>query len=406
MTHRVLVIGGGMVGWAFAIAAQRALPQARVTVLEAKPIPDGNPDPLDTRASALNLASRSILTAWNAWPALEAQAGVIEQIHVSNQGRFGSSLLTPSDIGQSPLGYVVENHIIGRALKAIADGLGIELVAPAEVASLDSDGVAPRVTLSDGSSMVADLVIVADGNQSTLRSQLGVAVDRRQTGQCALVANVSFAGPQQHIAFERFTAEGPLALLPLTDAYAGQRRFNVVWSMAADRAQSMLSGDDAGFVAGLQRAFGWRLGAIIATGRRSAWILDRTQAREQVRRGFVVAGNAAHGLHPVAGQGLNLSLRDAATLGLVLAEAANNGASLSDPSVLQRYTALTDDDQALTVAATDLLSTLFERRGPALDLPRDAALIGLDMLSPLRRYIARRGTGLSIAPVWSGEEGL
>jgi len=394
-----------MVGLAFAIATRTALPQSEVVVLEARPIPQGNPDPLDTRASALNLASRSILEHWGLWSSLAAQSGVIEKIHVSNQGRFGSSLITPEDIGQAPLGYVIENHTLGRALKAKSDELGIELIAPAEVTSLATQPGGTGIELARGGALSADLVIVADGNQSALRSRLGVDVDRRANGQSAVVANVSFPGDQTHLAYERFTPEGPLAMLPLPSVQSGHRRFNLVWSMASARAEHMLRAEDADFAAAVQHAFGWRLGPVAAVGKRSGWVLDRNLAREQVRQGFLVAGNAAHGIHPVAGQGLNLSLRDAATLQRVLIEAVKDQRSVGDLNTLQRYVALVRDDQAQTVAATDLLATLFNRRGVMLDLPRDAALAALDLVAPVRRRIARRGTGLDIPPVWS-QDGL
>ncbi len=393
MSARVLVIGGGMVGLAFAIAVRRALPDATVSVLEARPFPDGNPDPLDTRASALNLASRDILLSWGVWGGIEPAAGVIRQIHVSNQRRFGSSVMTPADVGEDQLGFVAENHTIGRAFKAVADALQIQLRAPAEVSRLlrSDDGVG--VELAGGEALHADLVIVADGSQSRLREQLGVAVDIRRTGQRAVVANVSFAGQQQGTAFERFTKEGPLALLPLVDSHQGQQRFNLVWSMSEDKAHCLEAANDAEFMAELQQAFGWRLGRIMAVGKRSAWTLDRVRAREQVRPGVVVAGNAAHGIHPVAGQGLNLSLRDAAMLGRIIALAGEDGTPPGDPVILSRYESCIREDQDLTVGATDMLSTLFTPRGVLMDLPRDVALASLDFVPVARRAIARRGTG-------------
>ena len=426
MTMRVLIIGGGMVGLSFGLTIRHALPDAQITVLEAKPLPTGTPDPLDSRASALNLASRSILSGLGVWADLAQQAGEIRQIHVSNQSRFGSAMIDRSDVQADSLGYVVENHHIGRTLKQKADQVAVHVQTPAEVKALDRQGEHPVVVMADGERREADLVVVADGSQSLLRDQLGISCEWRKTGQCAVVANVSFAGEQQGIAFERFTAHGPIAVLPLVNARPNQQRFNVVWSMTSDAAKALEHQSDAVFLEAFQRAFGWRLGRALQVGRRNLWPLDRVLVREQSRGGFLIAGNAAHGLHPVAGQGLNLSLRDAATLGATLhsAQVVNSATSLSAThkaihtamdgaalmashvrsesahrplpmaSALAAYERTVARDQTQIVDATDLLSTLFNRRGVLLDLPRDAALSALDLIKPLRRDIARRGTGL------------
>lgn len=406
MTGSVRIVGGGMVGLAFAIAIRRALPSVEVSVYEARPLPTGTPNPLDTRASALNLASRDILERWGLWSSLAGDVGVIRRIHVSNQRRFGSSLMQPEDVGADALGYVAENHLIGRAFKACADRVGVDIVAPAEVQSLARDDQRTALTLADGERVLADLVVVADGSDSALRRTLGITVDTRRTGQTALVANVSFEGTQQGCAFERFTAEGPLALLPLSDAQPGQQRFNLVWSMTDEHAEQLRDAGDDEFIDGLQRAFGWRLGAISAVGRRSVWPLERVWAREQVRPGTLVVGNAAHGIHPVAGQGLNLSLRDAATLESVLASSAGGDAGDWHASdTLRRYGALVSADQSRTIEATDLLSTLFKPRHALVDVPRDMALAALDFAPPLRRRIARLGTARDWRPASSHDGG-
>jgi len=380
-----------MVGLAFAIAVQSALPDAHLSVLEARPFPDGNPDPLDTRASALNLASRDILSDLDAWQPMVAGAGRIRRIHVSNQRHFGSSVMDSADVGEDQLGYVVENHIIGRALKARAEALGIELIAPAMVESVNRPGDPPGLNLAGGTSLLADLVIIADGGASSLREALGIGVDYRSMDQWALVANCSFEGAQQGTAFERFTPEGPLALLPLPDVQSGRQRFNLVWSMSEERAESLVEVDDAVFLDALQDAFGWRLGRLLEVGRRTCWPLERVRAREQYRPGYLIAGNAAHGIHPVAGQGLNLSLRDAARLGSTLRSLCSEGCNPGSKVVLAEYERRVLDDQHRIVAATDGLATLFTIRGPWLDLPRNLALAGLDLIPPLRRVIARQG---------------
>ncbi len=384
-----------MVGLAFAIALRQASANFKVTVLEARPPPTGTPSPLDSRASAINLVSREILEVWGLWPSLETHSGIIRTIHVSNQRRFGSGLLQPEDVGSKgeALGFVVENHHLGRALLERARELDIDLKAPVDAVSLEREAP-PRLVLSSGESLSADLIIVADGSDSRLREQLGIAVDIRRTGQRAVVANVLFSAEQQGIAWERFTPNGPLALLPLPDHLGSKgARFNVVWSMSEEQAEAFESIEGDEFCSELQEAVGWRLGKVLGVGKRTGWTLDRVLAKEQVRSAFLLAGNAAHGLHPVAGQGLNLSIRDAWHLGAACCEQLAGAEDLCVSAALQAFAARVRQDQQETVGATDMLSTLFARRGPLLDLPRDMALASLDTLSPLRRYIARRGTG-------------
>ena len=392
MKPSVLVVGGGMVGLAFGLAVKHALPEAAVRILEARALPtDTNPNPLDTRASALNLASAAILRRFGVAEQLLPMGAPIRRIHVSNQHRFGSTLMSAEELGEPCLGWVVDNHLIGRALQLVADKQGVVVQAPCDVVRLIR-GHSPAVELGDGSQLSADLVIVADGAHSSFREQLGIGADQRDVQQVALVANCLFEGAQQGTAFERFTRHGPLALLPLPHAIPGQQRFNLVWSMAPDQADQYSHVDNGELMSALQQAFGWRLGAVIDMGLRSRWPLIRVRAQEQIRQGYLVAGNAAHGLHPVAGQGLNLSLRNSWALAETVATAAARGEALGSITALRRYEQAVAADQERTVAATDTLATLFSPALWGLNTPRDLALAGLDLVPPLRRWVARQGT--------------
>ena len=390
---RIEIVGGGMVGLAFAIAIKRSLPMAAVRVLEARALPSGAPSPLDSRATALNLASRDILDSWGIWSEIEALGAAIKAIHVSSRGRFGSAVMEASDVGELALGYVVENHYIGAALLKLAEHDGVLLEAPAGVTGIDVSGPSPKLLRGTESPINADLVVVADGADSPLCHHLGVMMARRNVGQRAIAANVRFEGTSVGTAWERFTGHGPIALLPLPDDVTGRQRYNLIWSMHPDESRALEDAADADFLEALQRAVGWRLGRLTDVGRRTAWDLSRIAVREQVRAGVVIAGNAAHTLHPVAGQGFNLSLRDASRLAQTLTEAHAQGETFSSLPVLRRYESAVAKDQQETTRATDFLATLFRSRGFLLNLPRDAALAGLDFLVPLRRSIARRGTG-------------
>ncbi|MGB0763704.1 MAG: FAD-dependent monooxygenase [Luminiphilus sp.] len=394
---QIAVVGGGMVGLAFALAIKNGSPSADIRVLEARTPKTGAPPPLDSRATALNLASRSLLDQWGIWQQVAQSAADILAIHVSSKGRFGSALMEAVDVGETALGYVIENHLLGRLLLQHAEDSGVVFQAPVGVQGVVTDGAAPVLQLQDGGELAADLVIVADGADSLLARQLGISSDRRDVAQRAIAANVRCRGGQQQgVAWERFTAHGPIALLPLPEDTPGYNRYNLIWSAHPEQAAELEGLDDAEFLSALQREVGWRAGQLTAVGQRSAWDLTRVCAREQVRSGVVIAGNAAHTLHPVAGQGFNLSLRDAAALALALEELPVTAGARGSMAALQRYQQLTAEDQRFTTGATDLLATLFRSRGPLLDLPRDAALATLDLLPPLRRRIAQRGTGQGI----------
>lgn len=390
---QVEIVGGGMVGLAFAIAVKRALPEAGVRVMEARAFPASTPDALDSRATALNLASRDILQAWGIWEQVEQSTAGIQSIHVSCQGRFGSALMEAGDVGEAALGYVTENHCLGALLLELARACGVMVEAPAGVEGLSVEGGAPVILRQAGERHQADLVIIADGADSSLARQLGITSEKREVHQRAVAANVRCEGAQRGIAWERFTANGPIALLPLPQVASDQCCYNLIWSMLPEQCRSLEAEGDDVFLEALQREVGWRVGRFTAVGHRTAWDLVRVRAREQVRPGVVIAGNAAHSLHPVAGQGFNLSLRDASALASVLAEAVAVGERPGSMNVLQRYDALTSVDQNFTTGATDMLATLFRARGPLLDVPRDTALATLDLLLPLRRKIAQRGTG-------------
>jgi len=389
----ILVLGGGLAGLSFAIALATEVAGVEITVLEAHPFRSGTPNPLDTRASALNLHSVEQLDRWGVWPALVDFAGSIEEIHVSHRGHFGSTLMTASDLGTPALGYVVENHDLGRALLARAEALGIQIRAPLRCANLLVDGARPGVETEEGEQLRADLVLLAAGVMPDWFQKLGIQVNERPSNNHAMVFNASFPGEQGRRAFERFTAHGPLAVLPLPSGNRSEQRYNVVWSMSDAQLSVISQLDDAAFINEFQRAFGWRLGRVRAVGRRSQWPLGRLATAEQFRSGYLLVGNAAHTLHPVAGQGLNLTMREADMLAGSLADAIANGEPIGELDSLATYLKHAADEQFLVTRSTDALSTLFDRRGLLLDAPRNVSLALLDLLPGARAQVARLGTG-------------
>ena len=367
-------------------------------MLEAQPFRSGSPNPLDTRASALNLHSAEQLRQWALWSELSQSVGAIEEIHVSHRGHFGSTLMTTADLGVPALGYVVENHILGAALLARAEQLGVTIRSPLKCKALQSDCSQPGVVTEDDEVLSADLVLLAAGIAPEWFDGLGITVAERPTYNHAIVFNASFQGVQAGRAFERFTSHGPLAVLPLPSISRAEQRYNVVWSVPDNEAPALGALQDEPFIEAFQAAFGWRLGAVAAVGQRSQWPLVRLMASEQYRAGYLLVGNAAHTLHPVAGQGLNLSLREAGLLAAAVGSALRSGAPIGQLNHLSTYLAQVSEEQHFVTHSTDLLATLFNRRGPLLDAPRNLSLALLDLVPAARASVASIGTGRRSSP--------
>ena len=395
---RIIVLGGGLAGLAFAVAIAKesktlSCGAPRVTLLEAQAFKAGTPNVLDTRASALNLHSATLLEDWGIWSALVPDCGVIRDIHVSHRGHFGSTLMRSEDLDTDALGFVAENHHLGRCLLERAKALGVEVRAPERCTALLTGGDRPAVKTEDSEVLDADLILLASGVTPDWFDTLGITCQQRPTGTHALVFNATFPGRQAGCAFERFTQHGPLAVLPLISAGRHEQRYNVVWSVSDDMVEALGNASDKRFCAEFQKAFGWRLGAVAAVGKRSQWPLVRNLATEQLRAGFLLVGNAAHTLHPVAGQGLNLSLREADLLAKTLVTAVEAGQPLAHAGSLRGYLKQVMAEQTWVTRSTDLLATLFNARGLLLDGPRNASLALLDLVPSARAQIARVGTG-------------
>jgi len=402
-----------MVGLSLALQLSHSLPAGTtITVVESARLPDspGSEKPtyhpsFDARSTAMSFSSRSIYQQMGLWEGISEWACPIDTIHVSNRGRFGSSLLRCTDYDWPALGYVVENAWLGRfLLHAVRQTRAIELLSPAKVLAVEPVGDLSRLTLSPDNAQPLEtaLLVVADGAGSSLRESLGVAAAEKLYGQHALVANVAFAQAHTGCAFERFTDQGPLALLPLLPVDGAQNRSALVWTLPRDEADALRECSEDTFLAALQDRFGYRLGRMSNVGERFTYPLSLLQSQEQVRHGIVIMGNAAHSLHPVAGQGFNLALRDVAALAATMAEAVDQNAAPGDLSVLQRYEQRQRDDQAQTIQFSDLLPQLFMRSDPVLGLTRDLALSGLDVLQPLKRQFVRQAAGMAALGAASG----
>jgi 2-octaprenyl-6-methoxyphenol hydroxylase len=387
----ILIAGGGMVGATLALAVARS--GYRVGVLEARPPGAPGQPSYDDRTTALAYGSRRILEALNLWQGIAAQATPIEHIHVSERGRFGLTRLSAADEDVPALGYVVANRVIGAAwLDAFKDS-SAELVTPAIVQAyrVHADGVSVQIRENDAQrELRARLLVAADGTHSSLRQMAGIGVHARDYGQTAVIANLTPGRDHGGVAYERFTEEGPIALLPMSEG-----RCALVWTRPADQVDATLALSDADFIAVLQDRFGHRLGRLRKVGSRAAYPLKLVRAVRDTAARLVLVGNASHTLHPVAGQGFNLALRDVAVLADLLAGAARDGTDPGAPALLDAYSGWRRGDLDTVQAYTDGLVRLFTNPWPPLAHVRGAALAALDLCPPLRHRLARQSMGLA-----------
>lgn len=402
----IVIAGGGMVGVSLALQLAASLPeQTRICLVEGFPFPDPLPGhrpdyhpAFDARSTALSYSTKLIYERLGIWESLQQWLCPIESIHVSSRGHFGSALLQAREHDWPALGYVVENAWLGNALiQALYRQGRVEVRSPCRVVDAGFTGEGVTLTL-DGdteSELEAALLVVADGAASGLREKLGVGVREKPYRQHALIANVATAQPHGGCAFERFTADGPVAMLPLLGVPGAAHRSALVWTVSPEEGAHLQACPDQEFLRVLQKRFGYRLGRLEQVGERNGYPLSLVQSGEQVRQGVVVMGNAAHALHPVAGQGYNLALRDVAELSRVLADGSASGTAYGDLCNLQRYEERQRGDQQRTIELSDRLPSLFMQGDPVVGLARDLALSGLDILPVLKHGFVRHAAGVA-----------
>jgi 2-octaprenyl-6-methoxyphenol hydroxylase len=384
----VAIVGGGMVGASLAAALTGTA--VRVLLIENVPFGEVRQPSFDERTTALGNASRRILGALGLWDELAQEAGPIRSIHVSDAGHFGFARLEAREQGLEAFGYVVANRALGAALwKKLSGAAQLTLCVPGRVEALQiaDAGVHLGVAGADGGvrEYRARLVVGADGAHSQVRAAAGIGAAIEDYEQVALVANVASDQPHEERAFERFTPHGPLAVLPLHNGTLA-----VVWACTPANAQHLLQLDDAAFLARLQAAFGWRAGRFTRAGTRATYPLRLTRAAAPVAARTVLIGNASQALHPVAGQGFNLGLRDAAMLAEVIAAAPGDAGA---PELLQTFAAWRARDRSGVVRFTDGLVKLFGDARPGMGLLRNLGLLLFDLAPPAKDALARLSAG-------------
>jgi len=395
-TFDVLIAGGGMVGASLAVALKDL--SLKVAMVEAHPFSDQQQPAYDDRAIALSYGSRQILQGMGVWSAIKAAATPIERIHVSDRGHLGATRLSAKQQRVEALGYLIQSRLYGEVMRDVLEASDITLIQPASVSSVESsvDHMTVKIqTMPMSAKVSADqvlqtrLLVVCDGAQSKVRDMLGVEVSTHDYQQVAVIANISTEKPHQNQAFERFTKQGPIALLPMSEG-----RSSLVWTLHRDCYQQVMDLSESEFLKALGEAFGYRLGRFTKAGVRSAFPLQLTQAKQLTTGRAAVIGNAAHALHPVAGQGLNLALRDIADLAEQVAMAAEAGTDTGSPALLNVYEAQRSADTQRTVQYTHSLVKLFSNEQAALGHARAAGLMLVDRVPFLRNKLARQSMGL------------
>lgn len=396
--YDIAIIGGGMVGASLALLSARQNPNWKIALLDAQAFDlSATYQPsFDSRSTAISYGSVEILKSLGLWAELAKHATAIKQVHVSDAGHFMGGLIDSETYHVPALGFVIPNYWLGQVLQQhLHQQKNIQLLAPLSVEKIipRQQGATLMVASeSDTFSIQCALAVVADGGDSPLRAALGIDVDLKDYGQTAIIANVAFSKAHAGVAYERFTTEGPLALLPLGESPDAQESALVLTVERAE-AQEINALNDQAFLQYLQRRFGYRLGNFLRVSKRVSYQLKLTAAKEQVRSHLVLVGNAAHFLHPVAGQGFNLSLRDCACLVEALRSGEQAGKTLGELSVLQHFLQQQALDQTLTIEFSDKLVRLFSNNNLPLTALRHLGFIGLDLLPAVKSKFASQTMG-------------
>lgn len=390
LSHDVLIVGGGIVGATLACAL--AGEQLRIAILEHNappPVPSGD---YALRVSAIAPSSRTIFEGIGAWSGMQPQRMCpVEEMHVWDARGSGAIHFDSADLGEPCLAYIIENDAMLAALwQRIARCDDIDSYYPSEIAGIEVHDTHVTVHVGAGVRLSARLLVGADGPRSTVRTHMGISTRRWDYAQQGIVAMVAVEKPRWHTAWQRFLPTGPLAFLPLPDG-----RYSIVWSVDAAQAEDLLAHDDAAFIEALQAAFGERLGRIRSSSARLAFALQRAHAQRYVAPRMALIGDAAHTVHPLAGQGVNLGLLDAAVLAEVLLDAHRACRDIGALTTVRRYERWRKGDNLAMLILTDGLKRLFGSSISALEQLRNAGLDLTNAVIPLKRTLMRHAAGLA-----------
>lgn len=393
----ITIVGGGLVGLSAALALQGS--GQTIKVIEASSLHHPESGGLNARSIAVSYSSVQIFRALGVWQSIKKQAAAIRNIHVSSQGHWGVTRLSASELELDAMGNVIESRLLAASLlEKVEASDNIELLTGAQFESIEIGNESQVGYQRVGYQFqgqhylqLSSLAIIADGANSSAREQLGIENNTVDYGQAVIITNLEFSKPVDAMAYERFTEQGPLAILPL-----GGKRYACVWTRNIEDAGALMQLDEAEFIDELQRCFGFRMGYIEAIGQRFSFDLQRVEARQLTKGHCLLIGNAANALHPVAGQGFNLALRDIATLyDLLEGQKVSDLDNATKLNLLAAYEANRKAEQNRVIRMGDGLVSLFSNQLPVLDHLRAGSLTALDLLPPLKTQVALSGMGMA-----------
>ncbi len=386
----IVIVGGGYVGLSVAVAVKKAAPHLEIELMEAAP---EHVWEKDERASAIIAAAINMLKTLELWDEIKDHAQPINEMIVTDS-ETGEPVkpvfLTFGERGEAsdPFAYMIPNVAMVRALRRAADTLGITIRHDAAVTDFSAEGGHAKLTLADGEEIATRLVVACDGVRSRLRDMAGIKTVKFDYGQSGIVTTVAHERPHNGRAEEHFLPAGPFAILPLTG-----NRSSLVWTERTEDAQRLVDSDDMVFEAELERRFGHHLGKLTLAGGRRAFPLGLTLSRSFIAPRLALAGDAAHGIHPISGQGLNLGFKDVAALAQTIVEADRNGLDIGALDTLERYQRWRRFDTVRMGMTTDVLNRLFSNDIGPLRMARDFGLGVVDRMPRLKRYFIEEASG-------------
>lgn len=386
---QIAIVGGGLIGPALALALKGV--GFDCLLLDANPVAARKDAEFDGRAYAVALASQRLLQVTGVWKLMADHAQPITDIHVG-EGSAPEPLLhfNPRELDEGQFGWIVEDRWLRRALLDRLSDAGIPHLSPTKVTGIERLGIGAMLTLSDGRTLRADLAVAADGRRSALAAEAGIRRVGWSYDQTGLVNAIEHSQPHDGAAYQSFFPGGPFAVLPLTG-----NRSSLVWSEKQGEAARLAALDDAMFTEEIARRIGGRLGEIRLAGKRWAYPLDLSLASAYVAPRLALVGDAAHGVHPIAGQGMNMGLRDVAALAEVLTDAARIGEDIGSLAVLERYQQWRRFNATSLALGMDSLNHLFSNSSGPLSMARQAGLKAVDGLGTLRRGFMREAVGMA-----------
>ena len=389
--YDVLIVGGGLAGNSLALALKDS--GLRIALVEASSREQIQNSPAGDRALALSAGTVKLLQALDAWESIKDKATAIKNIHISDRGHFGKARLSAKKEGVDALGYVISARNIEGHLAELVKNTEITQICSTRVVGLISDSEAVHLSLKKNEqsiNLTVKLVVGADGGQSTVRRLLEIPQQLTEYDQTALITTVRTTLPHNNTAYERFTKSGPLAVLPVNE-----EECSIVWTRVQEDAEDLMASSESVFLEQLQHCFGYALGELTLSAPRRAFPLSLIQAENMVSGRTVIIGNAVHQLHPVAGQGFNLGIRDVVQLAEMLLQQQKKQADVGAADFLQHYAELRKKDHNLTIGFTDGLVKIFSTDWFPIAAGRSISLAVLDHIPLAKSLLAKHAMGMA-----------